>query len=96
MSNAVVIRQGPMFEASDVAYLHGLADKMERGFYSVNPQWVRDLAARVEGTLCRLVELGGCDCHARCPTYPVFRSDAHLPDCPLSEAKPTVSPSPGD
>jgi hypothetical protein len=59
--NAVATPPGPAFESSDAAYLRGLADRMEQGFYSVNPRWVRDLAARVEGTLGRLDRLPGSD-----------------------------------
>lgn len=50
------------FELTDVTYLRELAAKMERGFYSVNPQWVRDLADRVEGTLARLAAAHGKVC----------------------------------
>lgn len=27
----------------------------------------------------------GCGCESRSPTYPVFRSERHLPDCPLAK-----------
>jgi len=41
----------PTFVDEDVAYLRELAGKMERGFYSISPKWMRDLATRIEGTL---------------------------------------------
>jgi hypothetical protein len=49
----------PVFVESDVKYLRELADKMERIFYFVNPNWVRSLADRVEGTLAKLKEATG-------------------------------------
>jgi len=86
----------PVFTPDDVAYLRGLAEKMERGFYSVNPQWVRDLADRVEGTLAlipnavTMIPAGMIPAVDRCPcddkgTYPVCRAVPHFPGCPKYE-----------
>lgn len=38
---------------------------------------------------------GNCDCHSKCPTYPVYRDNPHIPECRFYHSKPTVGPKGG-
>lgn len=42
---------GQIFQADDVDYLLALADTMGNGLGAINPQWFRDQARLVKGTL---------------------------------------------
>lgn len=43
-----------VFNRSDVEYLNDLASRLENGLYRTNPQWIRDLAERVDATVTEL------------------------------------------
>jgi hypothetical protein len=46
-----------VFDRSDVDYLLDLANRLENGLYRTNPQWIRDLAGKVEATVTELERL---------------------------------------
>lgn len=48
---------GTMYQADDVDYLMALAETAGNGLAAINPQWFRDQAKLIKGTLDRVAEL---------------------------------------
>jgi hypothetical protein len=46
-----------VFNRSDVDYLLDLANRLENGLYRTNPQWICDLAERVDATVTLQLEM---------------------------------------